>query len=89
MKAGMSSFKHRLNAADGFDAFPTKGTIGIVRKPGKRYAVKFEAMPAEAAAKYTRSVPKEFIAKNGHDVTPAFIEYAKPIVGPLPHCEVI
>ena len=46
-------------------------------------------MPAEAAAKYTRSVPKAYIAKNGHDVTPAFIEYARPIVGELPHCEVI
>ena len=46
-------------------------------------------MPAEAAAKFTRSVPKEFIAKNGHDVTPAFVAYAKPIVGDLPHCEVL
>ena len=60
-----------------------------MRIPGKRYSVRYEAMPAEAAAKFTRSVPKEFIAKNGHDVTPAFVEYAKPIVGELPHCEVI
>ena len=42
---------------------------------------------AEAAAKYTRSLPGEFIAKNGHDVTPAFLEYAKPLVGELPFCE--
>ena len=89
MGAGEAAVAAALNASEGFTEFPTKGTIGIVRKSGKRYAVKFEAMPAEAAAKYTRSVPKEFIAKNGHDVTPAFIEYAKPIVGPLPHCEVI
>ena len=89
MGAGEAAVAAALNASEGFTEFPTKGTIGIVRKSGKRYAVKFEAMPAEAAAKYTRSVPKEFIAKNGHDVTPAFIDYAKPIVGPLPHCEVI
>ena len=30
----------------------------------------------------------EFIAKNGHDVTAKFIEYAKPIVGDLPRCEI-
>lgn len=89
MGAGEAAVAAALRAAGGDDAFPTKGTIGIVRKAGKRYSVSFEAMPAEAAAKYTRSVPAKFIAKNGHDVTAAFIEYAKPIVGDLPHCEVI
>ena len=89
MRAGAAAVVSALRAADGDPAFPTKGTIGIVRMPGKRYDIRYEAMPAEAAAKYTRSVPKKFIAKNGHDVTPAFIEYARPIVGPLPHCEVI
>ena len=66
----------------------TKGTIGIQRKPGKTYAVTFETMPIAAAAKDTRSVPDEFIAANGHDVTKAFIAYAAPIVGALPHCEI-
>ena len=64
------------------------GTVGIVRKSGKKYAVDFQTLPITDAAKYTRSVPKEFIAKNGHDVTPAFIAYAKPLVGELPACEV-
>ncbi len=66
----------------------TKGTIGIVRKPTKKYAVDFQPMPIQNAAKFTRSLPKEFIAKNGHDVTPAFIAYAKPLVGELPNCEI-
>ena len=66
----------------------TKGTIGIVRKPTKKYAVDFKPMPIQNAAKFTRSLPKEFIAKSGHDVTPAFINYAKPLVGELPHCEI-
>ena len=65
-----------------------KGTIGIVRKPTKKYAIDCVPMPIANAAKYTRSVPKEFIAKNGHDVTQAFIDYARPIVGELPRCEV-
>ena len=65
-----------------------KGTIGIVRKPTKKYAVEYVPLPIANAAKYTRSVPKEYIAKNGHDVTQAFLDYAKPIVGDLPHCEI-
>ena len=89
MRVGAAAVISALRAADGDAEFPTKGTIGIVRRPGKRYDIRYEAMPAEAAAKYTRSVPKAYIAKNGHDVTPAFMDYARPIVGELPHCEVI
>lgn len=66
----------------------TKGTIAIVRAKGKKYQVAFAPVPIANAAKYTRSVPKEYIAKNGHDVTPAFIDYAKPIVGDLPKCAI-
>ena len=89
MRVGAAAVISALRAADGDAEFPTKGTIGIVRRPGRRYDIRYEAMPAEAAAKYTRSVPKAYIAKNGHDVTPAFMDYARPIVGELPHCEVI
>ena len=64
------------------------GTIGIERKKTKKYGVNFVYRPIAEAAKYTRSVPKEYIAKNGHDVTQAFVDYAKPIVGELPECEV-
>jgi len=61
----------------------TKGTIAILRAKGKKYQAAFAPQPIANAAKYTRSVPKEYIAKNGHDVTPAFIEYARPLVGDL------
>lgn len=64
------------------------GTIGIQRRKGRKYAVDFVWMPITAAAKYTRSVPGEFIAENGCDVTKAFIDYARPIVGELPKCEI-
>ena len=66
----------------------SQGTIAIVRENGKKYKVAFAPVPIANAAKYTRSVPKEYIAKNGHDVTQAFIDYAKPIVGELPACEI-
>ena len=66
---------------------PTKGTIAIVRAKGRAYKVAFVPMPIAEAAKYARSMPREFIAGNGHDVTARFIEYARPIVGDLPPCE--
>ena len=66
-----------------------QGTIAIIRKPTRKYTIDFKPMPIANAAKYTRSVPKEYIHKNGHDVTPLFIDYVRPIVGELPKCEVI
>ena len=66
----------------------TKGTIAIVRESGRKYRVAFAAVPVQNAAKYARSMPREYIAKNGHDVTAAFVEYARPIVGDLPVCEI-
>ena len=66
-----------------------KGTIAIVRRPGKAYAVAFEPQPIANAAKETRRVPDAFIAANGHDVTKAFLDYARPLVGALPRCEVL
>ena len=66
----------------------TMGTIAIVREEGKKYKIAYAPVPVQNAAKYTRSVPKEYIAKNGHDVTEAFLEYVRPIVGDIPHCEI-
>ena len=66
----------------------TKGTIAIVREEGKKYKIAYAPVPVANAAKYTRSVPKEYIARNGHDVTEAFLDYVRPIVGELPHCEI-
>ncbi len=60
------------------------GSVAIRRKPGKKYGVYFERVPLKAVAKATRHMPPEFINKAGNDVTPAFLEYARPIVGPLP-----
>ena len=65
------------------------GTIAILRKEGRGYKTAFAPVPIENAAKFTRNMPKEFIAKNGHDVTRAFLDYARPIVGPLPECEIL
>ena len=60
------------------------GSIAIKRKPGKKYQVYFEAVPLSAVAKETKHMPDEFINDEANDVTKAFIDYARPIVGPLP-----
>jgi 6-phosphofructokinase 1 len=60
-----------------------------VRENTKKYRVAFAPVTIQNAAKYTRSVPKEYIAKSGNDVTDAFLDYARPIVGELPHCEIL
>ena len=65
------------------------GTLGIARGKGRKYGVEYRLLPITDAAKYARSMPREFIAANGHDVTQAFIDYAKPLVGELPRCEVL
>lgn len=60
------------------------GSIAIKRKPGRKYEVYYEAVPLKNVAKETRSIPPEFVNTAGNDVTPAFIRYARPVVGPLP-----
>ncbi len=87
-QAGAAAVSFALKAARGAKDVPVKGTVGILRAKGKAYKVEYVALPAQAAAKFTRSVPDAYIAKNGHDVTKAFIDYAKPMVGELPHCEI-
>ena len=87
--AGYAAVQAALLASKGIDGVPVKGTIGIGRAKGRIYRPEFTALPAQAAAKYTRSVPDRYIAKNGHDVTKAFIDYVKPLVGDLPRCEIL
>lgn len=61
-----------------------EGSVAIRRKPGKKYQVAFECVPLKNVAKDTRHMPDAFINKAGNDVTPAFLDYVRPIVGPLP-----
>ena len=75
--------------ADRLVSINMTGTIAITRKKGRKYGVNYEWRPIADAAKYTRSMPREYIAANGHDVTQAFLDYARPIVGELPECEIL
>ncbi len=60
------------------------GTVVLVRRRGPRYGVRYERRDLRLVAKATRGMPAEFIAASDCDVTPAFLEYVRPLVGPLP-----
>jgi 6-phosphofructokinase 1 len=60
------------------------GSTAIQRKPGKVYKTWIERTELRNVAKETRHMPDAWINKAGNDVTPAFLQYVKPIVGELP-----
>jgi 6-phosphofructokinase 1 len=60
------------------------GSVTINRKAGKKYAAVFGLVELRKVSKETRHMPDKFINKAANDVTPAFIAYAKPLVGDLP-----
>jgi len=66
------------------------GSVAIIRAstpgPDESYRVSFERIGLADVAAKTRHMPPEFI--EGHSgVTPAFLDYARPLVGELPAFE--
>ena len=60
------------------------GSIVIRRQEGADgYAASFEHCELEKVARVTKDVPEEFMAGD-NDVTPAFLDYVRPLVGELP-----
>lgn len=60
------------------------GSVTINRKPGKKYAPTYGLVELRKVSKETRHMPDKFINKAANDVTAAFIDYARPLVGKLP-----
>ncbi len=53
----------------------------ILRRPGAIYNVYYERVPLELVANSERSLPTEWIAPGGTDVTDDFVRYARPLIG--------
>ncbi|ARA92645.1 6-phosphofructokinase [Rhodothermaceae bacterium RA] len=53
----------------------------ILREPGPIYTVRYDKVPLEQVANSERSFPAAWIAENRIDVTDAFIDYARPLIG--------
>ncbi|WP_294451130.1 diphosphate--fructose-6-phosphate 1-phosphotransferase [uncultured Gemmiger sp.] len=55
--------------------------VGFRRLPGAEYRTETILIPIEEVMLHERTMPKEFIAENGHDVTRAFIDWCRPLLG--------
>ena len=59
--------------------------ITLVRESNSPYRVTTGLAPLEEVANAEKVVPREFINQRGNDVTAAFLDYARPLIGgPLP-----
>lgn len=55
--------------------------VGFRRLPGEEYRAETILIPIEEVMLHERTMPREFIAENGHDVTQAFIDWCRPLLG--------
>jgi 6-phosphofructokinase 1 len=74
--------------------------VTLERQPGKGYRCDMGAAPLDSIANAEKLLPDEYIAPEGNDVTQAFLDYARPLIGeplpslgrlccyPVPGCEV-
>ena len=53
----------------------------ILREPGRVYRVRYDKVPLEAVANSQRKFPAAWIAPSRRDVTDAFLDYARPLIG--------
>ena len=58
--------------------------VTIKRARGRQYKSEFGTIPLGEVANRERPMPDSYIAECGMDVTPAFLKYARPLVGELP-----
>lgn len=59
-------------------------TLQRTSKPREPYAIEFGTISLSEVANHERPMPDNFITKDGFGVTKAFVDYATPLVGPLP-----
>jgi ATP-dependent phosphofructokinase / diphosphate-dependent phosphofructokinase len=62
----------------------TDQMVSLVREPGPVYGCTTGLVPLERVANILRPFPAEFFAPGGTGVTPAFRDYAAPLIGALP-----
>ena len=61
------------------------GSVALLaERVGGKYHARAKWIRLEAVAGKERQMPDEFINAEGNGVTQAFVDYARPLVGPLP-----
>lgn len=58
--------------------------VSLVREPGTEYTCTTGTAPLHDVAVRAKPMPDEYINAEGNFVTEAFMEYLKPLVGPMP-----
>lgn len=58
--------------------------VSLVRSKGNKYRCSIGAANLADVAVVAKPMPAKFISKDGFYVTKAFIDYARPLVGPMP-----
>jgi ATP-dependent phosphofructokinase / diphosphate-dependent phosphofructokinase len=61
----------------------SEGSVAMKRVPGGAYKIETFLTPLSTVARETKHMDPSFIS-GGNNVTQAFLDYAKPLVGPLP-----
>jgi 6-phosphofructokinase len=51
------------------------------------YAIEYFLTPLNTVARLAKEMPAKYINKEGNGVTPAFLEYARPLIGEMPVAE--
>ena len=60
------------------------GSVALLAdRDGGKYVARTELLKLDAVAGKVRQLPDEFINETGNGVAPAFLDYARPLVGPL------
>ncbi|RIK42284.1 MAG: phosphofructokinase [Chloroflexi bacterium] len=75
-------------------AFANAGASGVMvtlqRRQSATYAIDYGMVALDSVAAVERTLPDEMIAQDGHDISPAFRDYALPLIGgPLPEYAVL
>jgi 6-phosphofructokinase 1 len=70
-------------AAEQALAGETEGSCAIVRASEQPYRAGYRLVPLKKVAGKTRRMPDHFIHAAANDVTPAFLDYGRPLVGEL------
>jgi 6-phosphofructokinase 1 len=64
----------------------TQVMVGFERKPGEKYAIGYKPVPLEKIPNRERDLPEGFFDQKNGMITPAFSQYAIPLLGKnLPH----
>jgi 6-phosphofructokinase len=61
----------------------TDKMITLVREPGPEYRVRTGLVDLERVANVARKFPLEWIHPQGNDVLPPFLDYVRPLTGPV------